>query len=170
MWLFLLLPIFFNYSFPHAITYTLNGGRLGDNIHTYCKTKWYSYKYKIQLLYKPFTLSDSFIMHTKETHFKSEKGFDEIVQVNEPEDIEKRLKKKNNILFVNNFYTEAPSLYEWAQKHPDFDREIKEMLLPIKPISPLKKPVNRITVALHVRKGGGFDNELGSLQQYSGTR
>lgn len=62
--LFFIPPININSS---AVTYTLNGGRLGDSFISYLHAKWVSYRYNIPLLYKPFEHSDQFALHHLET-------------------------------------------------------------------------------------------------------
>lgn len=151
---------------PSAITYELNGGRFGDNLSTYCKAKWYAYKYKFPFLYKPFTYSDELALHNQETLLNTEVfgEYEAIIKVSSEDDIKKH--KDKNVLFVTNFYTQAPGAYESGFTHPEFAENIKKALTPINPIDALEKPDGCITIALHVRKGGGFDAPLASEQIY----
>jgi hypothetical protein len=151
---------------PSAITYELNGGRLGDNLNTYCKAKWYAYKYKLPLLYKPFTYSDQLHLHIQETLFNANifNEYEAVVTVNVEDDIKNH--KNENVLFVTNFYTQAPGAYEQGFTHKEFGEELKKLLTPILAIEPLEKPYGCITIALHVRKGGGFDAPLASEQVF----
>lgn len=162
--LFLILLSFTETSKPSAITYELNGGRFGDNLSTYCKAKVFSYKYEIPLLYKPFEYSDQLALHYKETQFTQEfaKTFDGIIQVKTEDDIKKN--KNKNVLFVTNFYTPAPGLYEYGFTNPEKAIDIKQLLTPIDPPPSIEKKEHEITIALHVRKGGGFDAPLASEQ------
>lgn len=168
--MFFLLSIFLIQNlFGCAITYDLNGGRLGDNLSTYAKAKLFSHLFNIELLYKPFAHSDLLYMHVKEKHYTQQLAdqFSKIVFVKSLEDI--IIPQEEKILFITNFYTKTPKiLYDFAQENPTFAQEIKLMLSPLAPIPLLEKPKDTITIALHVRKGTGFDKPLGSLQQYDG--
>lgn len=154
--LFLLLAV--QTISPHAITYELNGGRFGDNLSTYCKAKWFCYKFGIPLLYKSFEYSNQLQLHQHEQLFTEEQTntFDSIVKVKTVDDIIKN--KQKNVLFVTNFYSQTPGLYEFGLQNPAFSEHIKTMLTPLCPPT-LSKETNTITVALHVRKGGGFDSQ-----------
>ena len=160
--LFLMLLILNNRLQPSAITYELNGGRFGDNLSTYCKAKIFSYKYDIPLLYKLFEYSDQLTMHNEETLLTSDmkNQFDAIIKVNTEDDIKKN--KNKNVLLVTNFYTPAPGLYEYGFTNPEKAADIKLLLTPINPPPSIEKNNNEVTIALHVRKGGGFDAPLAS--------
>lgn len=158
--LLILLCIPLTISGKCMITYDLNGGRLGDNLSSYCKAKWYAHKYKLTLLYKPFEYSDQFALHTLETHFTTEiaKSFDEIIKVNSEDDIKPYLDK--NVLLVSNFYSKTPELYDLRVRDAKFEKLLFTALSPLIPIPELVVPDQSISVALHVRKGGGFDKPL----------
>lgn len=156
----------------HAIT---NGRekwrRLGDHITTYCKMKYYSYTYQLPVLYTTFEYSEQFQLHYEETILNDElqKKFKKIVLINTEKDLTDNLSSEDPILFVTIFLSPTPSLFSFSRQ-PDnqaFEQEIKAMLTPIKPILPLPKPANVTTVAVHVRKGGGYDQPLGSAQEYT---
>lgn len=162
--------LFINFLFvppilPRAITFDLNGGRFGDNLSTYCKAKYYARQHKLKLLYKPFKDSDQLTLHTIETLYTPElkNSFDKIIRVKTEKDITDN--KDDNILFVSDFYSQTPGLYEYGFRNSAFAAELKKMLTPIKQLPPLEKNDNSITVALHVRKGGGFDKPLASDQE-----
>lgn len=157
----LLLLTFSNLIHPSAITYEFNGGRFGDCLSTYCKAKWFSFKYKIPLLYKPFQYSDQLMMHREEQAYDEQQiaNFDAIIKVKTEDDIIKN--KNKNVLFVSNFYSQTPGLYEYQSIDRKWGTVIKKMLTPTHAHSALEKTdANSITVALHVRKGGGFDKPL----------
>ncbi len=154
---------------PHAITYKLeNWRRLGDNITTFCKAASISYLYKIPLLYKPFSYSDQFIVHQQQTHLSPEieNKFRKTIAIDNIDQIKEHLDSTQPILFECHFLTIMPWLYTFSREHPDFEAHIKKLFTPITPVTPLPKPQSVITVALHVRKGGGYDRPLGSQQEY----
>lgn len=142
-----------------AITYEFNGGRFGDCLSTFAKAKWYAFKYKLPLLYKPFKYSDQLNLHTSETPYKADdlQFFNKIVKVKSEADIINN--KEDNILFISNFYSITPDLYEYRYIDKRWEREIQKAICPSDiPQKCLKE--NAITIALHVRKGGGFDQPL----------
>ena len=138
-------------------------GRLGDRLVWYIKIKWLSFQHNIPVILKPFDYSQEFEFHYKE-------------QLYNPR-LEKQFTKKTLITnqpFKINPY--ANTLYEvdyffkgdlnQAFKNKKFMQEIKTLIKPVKPQEFLDLPKNITTVALHVRKGGGFDQPLLSEQLY----
>lgn len=153
-----------------AITYRLESWRrLGDNIITYCKAKLLARAYAIPILCKPFPYSDQFVFHTKELFLMPEdaKKFEKVMPIDTIAQLEEGLKNGQSILFESHFLTQTPWLYVYSRENPDFEEEIKKMLTPVIPIEPLPKPQSVVTVAVHVRKGGGFDMPLASTQEYA---
>lgn len=162
---FLFLLYFVNCS-PSAITYDFNGGRFGDCLSTLCKAEFFAHKYKLKLLYKPFIYSDQLAVHITETHYTQEleQQYDKIVYIKNGKDIKKS--KHKNILYISNFYSETPGLYEFGLQDKNFGAKLKQILMPIDPPALIEKPEGAITAAVHVRKGGGFDKPLASEQVY----
>lgn len=143
-----------------AITYDLNGGRFGDCLSTYCKAKWFSFKYKLPLYYKPFEYSDQLVLSKEETEYDKTllNNFEKIVKVKSEEDI--LAYKDKNVLFVTNFYTKTPDLYDYQFVDPRFGTILKSMVQPLIHFARIEKQQGYATVALHVRKGGGYDKPL----------
>jgi hypothetical protein len=140
-------------------------------ITTFCKAKYFAKKYKLPFLYKPFSYSDQFALHSQETILNEEhlKQFSKVIEVTKLEDIENNLQSQEPILFECHFLSITPPMYFYSREDRDFEQAIKSLFAPIIPIAPLPKPEGVITVALHVRKGGGFDKPLASAQEYAGT-
>lgn len=157
-----------NYSI--AITYALDCGRFGDQLANYIKALWISWKYDLPLLYRPFDYSDHLKLSTmhsmnfdketlklfsKKLEFidcfeKTNKMFDQLKKVEN--------NKEERLLCVISFFT--PMHINWV----DFDdltfrKILKDFIKPKEAIKPLKLPKKCPTVALHIRKGGGFDDE-----------
>lgn len=172
-----------------AITYDWSGGRFGDNILAYLHAKWLSIQYpELKFYYRPFKYSDQLVLHQKEQQLNKE-YFDEnkkesevnnlLVQNEEPRLIKKTLTKKNliidpdsNYLYVVPYFSEFDfehKLYWWNAhwirfeidwKDPIFYQEMRKMVRPInEELLKVEIPNGFISVAVHVRKGGGFDIE-----------
>src|SRR5438105_15457461 len=56
----------------NAITWQANGGRFGDNLLSYARAKWLSYKYNIPVLYQPFPYADELLLHENEALYTPE--------------------------------------------------------------------------------------------------
>jgi hypothetical protein len=154
----------------HAITYKLESWRrLGDTIISFCKAQYFADLYNLTLLYKPFPYSDQFILHQSTTPLSQdlEEQFEKTIVVNGAKDIEKHLQSESPILFESHFLSESPWLYTYSRENINFEKKIKKLFTPVIEINPLPKPPAVVTVALHVRKGGGFDRPLASTQEYS---
>jgi len=160
----------------NAIAYKLDGGRFGDNILQYCKTKWCSFIYDIPLVYRPFQHSNKLAMHQLEK-LKYTQGIEKQFKyiVNLKEDIPNiNVNAVSQTLFIKNSYTQGiiktkPDyiVYEYMIQYPQFGDELKKMLQPIIPVTKLNLPTDKITVAVHIRKGSGPDKPLASVQQYN---
>ena len=138
-----------------AITWEANGGRFGDNLMSYARAKWLSYLYKIPLLYVPFDYSDQLIMHEEETVYmpESAKSFSEINYL--PLKMAFTINPHNNTLYINQWSTTVE--VNWHNKA--FIDDLKKNISPRHPIKKMPIPKGCISVAVHVRKGGSFDNQ-----------
>lgn len=153
-----------SFSMPSAVTYTFSGGRFGDNLLSYCHAKWISYKYNIPLLYKPFQYSDQLILHSNEIPYHSdlETEFQEIVTYSK----DTHVQPENGYLYVVPFFPESifnrydqdyPYLFSVDWEDDAFKLILQTMICPINPVA-ISRPYDKsVTVAVHVRKGTGWD-------------
>ncbi len=175
-----------------AVTYLDDdkwGGRLGDKLLMYIKAYWVAYKYDLTFFYKPFKYSDLLQLHEDQIPWDD----DDYDMFDEIEDPYKRLKEpKNHTVdvahFINRSYKlhiinyyfqpntwgtyqkeyDAQDVTDWCDLYKDstFRNILREKIKPLYPIDQIVLPKDRVTVALHVRKGGGYDGKLLSLQLY----
>lgn len=188
---FIILFICLTSSFlkPHAITYKLNGGRLGDCIYSFSLARWLAYKYNTQFYYIPFGNIDLFSIesHEKILAPNIKKKFKKIITVKSEDELSSYLKsQKEPTLFLIYFHAKfiVPEdisstdplairkvgtnwIYLLMKQNKNFEKTIKRDLHIRKNPKPLILPNNMITVAVHIRKGGGFDAPLGSAQYVS---
>lgn len=150
-----------------TITYELPTSRFGNCMCCYLHAKWLSYLHGLPLLYKPFFYSDEFVLHEKETPWteEKEKGFDHIVVYDRENGLSHP--PEGFSLYTVPPFSEAPDdlLYfkgclsvNW--KDEKFRALVRSFLSPIKKYPPFPFPKgkkNLVTVAIHVRKVGGFD-------------
>jgi hypothetical protein len=188
--------VLINIHKPSAIIMNNYGaGRLGDQIIGYSKAKWLSYKYNIPFRLIPFTYCNSLNISNEQSYTSMSyffnrvfyKLFGRLVWVHTEDDLVKGLATlKGPTRFVAHINTRLNEhinnnvgtnkydnswvisvIYELVLQHPNFGKELKKMLQPITPIDHMHLPKDRITVAVHIRKGGGFDAPLLSKQYYN---
>ena len=113
-------------STTSAITYTLNGGRFGDDLASLTKAEWLSYKYDIPLLYKPFQYSDQLMLHELEiartdklcTQFKKVMKLPQSGRIN--------IKKDAGILYISHFFLRVRP--DW--KDEKFVSKLRKIIAP----------------------------------------
>ncbi len=148
-----------------AVTYDFSGGRFGDCLVSYCHAKWISYKYNIPLLYKPFTYSDQLVMHQSEMHYSQNLAdqFSQIVTVTKNHH---HFDPHAGILYVIPFFPESifnrhdemyPYLFSTDWHDADFKSELQKMICPNSSLALPYVPQEMLTVAVHIRKGTGWD-------------
>lgn len=158
-----------------AITYRLNRGRLGDHLLTYIKAKYLSLKYNLPLLYKPFIHSNLFKLSTKEllSAKANEKKYHQHIYIETADDLfnqkpytlfisslKTKIKKSENGTFSNESIAEFLNF----KKNKHFLHFLNAYLASKKTIEPIKLSANVMNIAVHVRKGDGYDPHLFSTQ------
>jgi hypothetical protein len=146
-----------------AVTYELPAGRLGDQLLAYMHAKWISYQYDIPLLYKPFYYSSEFPLDEQEQPLDPQEPYHTIPLKN----LDMLGKKSNSdALFIVPYFPESE--YErksanWAYFPVDwqdtqFISLLRSLISPKVPFEFPPLPKDRVTVAAHVRRGGGYDD------------
>jgi hypothetical protein len=177
----IVLPLLsINCSAKVYLEYGKSWGRFGDNLLSYMHTKYISYVTGIPVAYTPFIYSDQLKLSDVETPAKKIGG--KKVQITE-NTIENNFKKiraaraeKGDIIFEIPYFPE--DLYEyrtykhknpqwiffdvdWKDRH--FKAILKELVAPKKRLHLLKIPENTLSIAIHVREGGGYDDSDAQL-------
>ena len=146
-----------------AVTYSLGGGFLGDKFVSVCHAKWISYKYNIPFLYTPFSYSDQFTMAVNERHASDREfaGHRQVIL----KDKDMVVDPAANILYVVPYFAEThfeayvcPNCFtiDWTDR--GFIEELRRFIKPRFQLTSPEIPTGYITVAVHVRKGTGFDD------------
>jgi hypothetical protein len=135
-----------------AITWEPNGGRFGDNLLSYSKAKWLSYTFNIPLLYLPFKYSDLLVLHQQEQMYTPESTqlFSTVKYL--PIRSKIQLLPQNNTLYISHWQTKIS--IDWND--PIFIEKLKNNITPFYPIEKTIIPDNCISIAAHIRTGGGF--------------
>lgn len=143
------------------VTYEFSGGRFGDNLLSYLHAKWIAHQHQIPLLYKPFEHSSELMLSNLEKLFDPSNSY-RIV----PWPISSEVERVGSILYVCPYFPEDPwekerllQFRRWDVhwKDPAFRAEALAHIAPKQPLSLILPAPGKISVALHVREGGGYD-------------
>ena len=188
---FKILLIYFTfaslYSNQSAVTYLDNGqwgGRLGDKLIMYTKAKWVAFHYNIPFYYKSFPYSDQLMMHVIDNHMNStiKNSFSKsITYKNINTVLDSFISPEDNTLYTIHYdfhlphWGNHPTKYDsqeimmWPEiyNNKDFIQFLKKSIAPRNTINIFLPPKDLISVAVHIRKGGGIDKPLLSKQIYN---
>jgi hypothetical protein len=183
---FIYFPCFCLHKPYCVITNDITGSpyaRMGDQMVRYCKAKWLAYKYNIKLFLTSFPNSDKFVFSQCEKILSDadKKEFKKVVFIKNENDLASYLKKlKVDTLFKVGLHTVIKDgglsdylsfgpLYSVSRKNQSFESELRRLLQPLVAVPQINLPERIITVAVHIRKGGGFDNPLSAEQYFDGS-
>ncbi len=161
---------------PHsAVTYTLSGGRFGDNLLALSHAAWVAHCLDLPLVYHPFPYAEKLsvnqssevlknpphqieeqaVLRTVEdyctlwrTHLSNHESPPTLITVPYYPETEHDLK----------IYPDSPMITQVNWDDPQFIEKLRALLRPLEPPTPLPLPVDRLCVALHIRTGRGFDD------------
>jgi hypothetical protein len=147
-----------------AVTYTFSGGRFGDSLIAYCHAVWIAYQYKLDLLYKPFKYSDQLMMHDLDMHYLTESAthYKQTVHINHLF----HNGMQPDTLYVVPYFPEShierndprcPFLFQVDWNDEGYINVLKKRIASKNLLSLPRLPNDCITVAVHVRKGTGWD-------------
>jgi hypothetical protein len=152
-----------------AITYTFSCGRFGDHLMSYCHAKWLAHKFNIPLLYKPFKYSDQLSLHDLEDRYSEHRArkYRSVIMLDD--ELLHKIDPQADILYIvpyfpetnYDFYNQTNAFHchfavDWQDSA--FKKELKKQLAPRYPISKQQLSQEAICVAVHVRKGTGYDD------------
>jgi len=151
------------YCRQNALTYTRSGGRFGDDLVAYTHVKWLSHLYGIPLLYKPFPFSDMLKLHYSETLYDEKKISGMYKKVNFNSRMRLIRDSPQGLLYIIPYFPESLQEYEninsfflyskvnWSDQK--FMQELRSLISPVHELKLIPLPQDKITVAVHVRKG-----------------
>ena len=139
----------------------LDTSRFGDQLISHFNAFWVSSRYRIEMVYRPFDFSDQlslskahpvlFNNRDLQTYTKKRRFKGDVEAANKLF----REKPKENTLFLVSFFSQV--FDDWEDE--DFRKKLGELVKPLIPIKPFHFPKGHVSVAMHVRKGGGFDSQ-----------
>lgn len=150
-----------------SVTYDLNKeARFGDQLISYLHARWIAYRYGFSFLYKPFLHSENFALHGIDELWTEEKEnqFDYIIRHHQKENFS--LKSEGSLLYLIPFFSDlqddlqycpdwVPFSIDWKDK--GFRNLLQSLFRPAKNIPLISPPNHYLSVALHIRRGGGYD-------------
>ncbi len=159
-----------------AVTYDFSGGRFGDCLLSYLHAKWLAYEKNIPLIYRPFLYSSNLVMDEKEKTFK-DLGMEPRVRVYWGQPINPGIRMP--VFYICPYFPESlweqretwrPDGSPWAYfrvdwKDPQFRKMVCEMVAPKKELTLTLPPLDKISIALHIREGGDYDQGNGKYAE-----
>lgn len=153
----------------NAVTYEFSGGRFGDNLIAYLHAKWIALKYNLPFMYRPFGYSADLNMDIIDPKCCPPYTFANHMTVRHESNINDAMESK---LYIIPYFPElqfelhyswyvyggGPFLFQVDWDDPFFKEEMIRSLTPKNNIDTLQLPTDRITVGMHLRRGGGHDN------------
>ena len=172
----ILATIFLISLFAQAsdITYQFSGGRFGDNLVALIHAKKIAKIHGLSFKYRPFPMAEQLAFHYKEPILDERAPYEKIIQVTDQTEF---VNDKNYLYVVPHFpesrfeYEQYRGLYpfycniDWNDDVA-FLNEIRQLIQPVHKLELLRLPKDKICVAVHVRKGGGYDPPLVSEGYY----
>lgn len=147
-----------------AVSYTFSGGRFGDCLIAYCHAYWISYTLDLDFLYRPFKYSDQLLMDQTDTLYSEQlvKKYKQTLHINHA--LQQGVQP--DTLYIVPYFPEShierndprcPFLFQVDWKNKDFIKALKKRIAPKYQLSLPRLPDDGVTIALHVRKGTGWD-------------
>ena len=152
----------------------LSGGRLGDNLLSISHAAWFACKNNLLLGYYPFDMCKKFSFSRECLAIKKNTAYyPKTICIPERDNAIKETKfEPQGILYELPYYPDfeaeyhdgstykmphscVPYVINWYDQ--EFIAYLRHLLSPIKPIPVPTLPADRICIALHVRRGGGYD-------------
>lgn len=161
------------------------GGRLGDMLLMYVKAKWVAYQHKLPLLCKPFQYSDQLALHDREQFLTEDMERNlkkKVITCYDGSEIKNpRAFSTDTTFYQVHYFFNPPQWGQYQQKYngqeimgwqevytnKEFMDDVKKCIAPRTPLELPTLPKDKITVAVHIRTGEGFDNARLSRQLYA---
>ncbi|GMU19297.1 MAG: hypothetical protein AMXMBFR12_04890 [Candidatus Babeliales bacterium] len=164
-WILLLL-LLGRLNAKSAVTFSTSGGRLGDNLVAYLHAKYIAYKYDLEFLLIPHAHFNEFELYTNELKFSEwsySYSIHKTINPHQPVIIDSHA----NILYIIPYFpdweygkngNQYMLFVDW--NNPEFLKEIRRQIKPKAPLDLPKLDDSKINIAIHIRRGGGFDEPL----------
>ncbi len=136
------------------------GGRFGDNLKAYGHARWLAFTHNWDFYYREFEYSDKLAMHTIHKCRFSEHNKENVVGIADEREIPVAENIAEGTVFMTlGFIWFAPK-NRIDYNNPKFLALMREEIKPLEPVSKVALPKDMLSVAVHVRRGGGWDRRL----------
>lgn len=140
-------------------------GRFGDKLMQYTKALWVADQYKMPFIYTPFKYSDQLKMHGQLGNGNQQ--HEKLIKIHEKRDTNGSDSDKNKIYLIS-YYFKADNwqkpffVHTWSQliDNEPFLEKLREHIAPVSKLSKIDIPEDRISIAVHIRKGSQGDLPL----------
>lgn len=170
--IFFLCSHLFVFADTSVVTYKIGGGRFGDRLLIYLHAKWFAYENGCTLIYKPFPYSSFLLLDEKEIRSKDKKarkqlGLNPLFKTTTHEKSFFSKIPWISFRYKCPYFGESPLerqefknvFFQVDWKDENFRKIVKELIAPKEELVLTKPPANSISLAIHVREGGGFDTD-----------
>jgi hypothetical protein len=164
----------------------LSGGRLGDNLVAVAHAAWLSHIYGYELGYMPFEYSDKLVLRYTARRYTKEwvDLFSTVIRHGTKPTLEQDVVAHARgactiIPYFSEFLSEYGTCPEFAHlktipfrvnwHDASFKELLRHLFKPVDTVRLFSLPADRISVALHMRRGGGFDAPPSDGTSYSGS-
>jgi len=162
----------------NGITYNHNSGRLGDCLLNYAKHLYLAHIYDLNLYVIPFDYSNHFMIHETEQTINGSitNSYKHVRQVKSDTQVSASTNQnddQHDTLFISSYYVTIDNIevldlyqhhiYKKSIEDPVFGNRLRAAFQ-LKQMIPVDLPNNMPSVAVHIRRGGGFDRPLLSVQ------
>lgn len=140
---------------PLYVSYTPTGGRFGEQLQGYLHAKWIAYRYRTLLLYTPFSYSEHLRLDDLEESFAPPFSPHRFLAASNPLP---DLSRYSCYCTDTSPVPEPVVVFDINWKDEAFRSLIRERVAPKHDLRLALPPKDRISIALHVREGGGYDS------------
>lgn len=141
---------------------SVNGGRLGDKLLTFVRAYWVAWKHGIDLAVRWFPYADHFKLWTERavTHHINHilSGLNKVEDV----EVDKLILYEVGLYFCQPEWKYPHDVTSWVGliDNKEFIKDLRKKITPSVPLVLAPLPSKCLRVALHLRRGGGYDAPL----------
>ncbi|MCI5052050.1 MAG: hypothetical protein MRY21_02805 [Simkaniaceae bacterium] len=152
------------HAYDKGILYSSYGCRSGDRLLHYTKASWVAYRHRLPLYIVHFSFADHLNLFYTDHYYdeRVQTSFPKVVMIKSEGGVRQRL--SDNTLFDIGFQFRKPGWdpYEvgtWKELMEDaaFREHLRSKIAPVKKMMFAPLPKECLSVAIHIRDGGGLD-------------
>jgi len=138
------------------VTTVPHSGRFGDQLVLYCRAKLIAHAFGLPLLHRPFAYSDQLRLYPVERRYTS--GLVKKLRTTATNSVaymaQETALAPSSTLFVTNYFTQLDGITD--KHYQEVAIYLRKVIRPRNKISLVPLPKDAVTIAIHVRRGGGY--------------